>query len=391
MVRDDVLSLNEKARRWLSESVLPLWTSVGFDSRAGQFEESLTLAGLAAGENRRAMVQARQIYSVAMAMKMGLLPRAVAAEMISVAAQNLISKFSLPSGAFVHSLKVDGSVADSRADLYTQAFAIFGLAHAYSVEPLEVYKTTALKVVSYLQAERHLPEGGFTEIGATGESLLATNPHMHLFEAALAWLDVDSDSRDWRRFADQLAELALRRFVDPRTGFLGEEFEAGWKFALNSSGAFVFEPGHQYEWSWLFERYVVVAGKNLKSLCDRLFAQAEESGVDGGSGAVYDQVWSDRKPKTTTSRFWPHTERIKAAAYRAVASGDVSSAPETEVACSSLKTLMKYFELPVAGLWYDLMNSDGSFKSGNAKGSSLYHIIGALVEFDRMASAMESK
>ncbi len=380
-MNSDVARLNSESLVWLRDSVLPLWTRAGFDSAAGAFEESLLETGAPAGEPRRAMVQARQSFALRCAVDLGVFPADRAASMIAVAASNLVKRYQLESGAFMHSLRVDGTVADARPDLYTQAFAMFGLAHAYAVVRDPSYAAAALRVVEYLQSARHLPEGGFSELTASGDVLLATNPHMHLFEAALAWLDVDSDSREWRRFADQLAELALRRFVDPRTGFIGEEFLPGWQFALSGTGAFMFEPGHQYEWCWLFERYAVMAGKNLRELCTRLFSQTEACGV-AESGAVYDQMWSDRTVKSATSRFWPHTERIKAAAYRAIASRDRAAA---DVACASLVTLRKYFELPVRGLWTDTMNPDGSFKPGNAKGSSLYHIIGAMVEFDRLA------
>lgn len=378
---NDLFEINEKARAWLQQSALPLWSKAGFDSTTHQFEESLTLEGQPTGENRRSMVQARQIYSFRVAHEMGFISLLDLEKTVEAAAHQLIEKYQISSGAILHSIRVDGSTADTRPDLYSQAFAIFGLAHAFAKTGNPVFKSAATRVLRYLKAERRLPEGGFSEIGLNGEIQLVSNPHMHLFEATLAWLEIENDPQ-WRELADELVEMAITRFVDGSRGFLGEFFDAGWTLQT-LGGRFMFEPGHQYEWSWLIERYQKITDAPLSKTCDSLFEKSEDCGVDRQTGVIYDQVWSDCTPKLLSSRFWPHTERIKAASLR-VLNGKGDPKP----ACDSMKMLLRYFDLPTKGLWYDVMNSDGTFKKQNAKGSSLYHIIGAIFEFDRMAEKL---
>jgi hypothetical protein len=55
--------------------------------------------------------------------------------------------------------------------------------------------------------------GGFEESAPPSLPLLA-NSHMHLLEACLEWMDRDND-RAWSELAEEIVELALRRFHDP--------------------------------------------------------------------------------------------------------------------------------------------------------------------------------
>ncbi len=48
---------------------------------------------------------------------------------------------------------------------------------------------------------------------------LGSNPHMHLFEACLASEEVEGFDRvAWANLADEIAHLAMDRFIDPRAG-----------------------------------------------------------------------------------------------------------------------------------------------------------------------------
>lgn len=355
---------------WIQKIALPVWLDRGVHPKGGYYE-ALSPEGKPLNVSMRAMVQARQIYSFRVGLDMKWIApgfQAMARKSIESGARFLVEKYSLPSGAFLFSVDEKGNPDNPAVELYTQAFALFGLAHAYAVLKDESLKQRALQLLSYLEKERSHPQGGYTEI-KDGKIQFQSNPHMHLFEAALAWMEVDPNPV-WKNFAEKIYLLCTQRFIQPQTGLLAEYFDFEWK-PLLTEGRFVFEPGHQYEWAWLMGRYGQATGADVSVHRNRLFQQAEKHGIDPIRKVAYDEVWSDFSVKMKTSRFWPQTERIKAA----------SQLRAGTAAQEAMQSLMLYFQTPVAGLWYDRMDETGAFKPEPSKASSLYHIIGAISEF----------
>lgn len=357
----------EKTRHWLAHQSIPLWSKQGVDWEQGGFVENLSLRGERLDGTKRTMVQARQIYTFHVAADIGVCPAAEAAKMVTHSADFLVQHAFAPSGAAYHCLTRDGAPHDKMADLYAQAFVMFGLANAYAVAKKADYRAKALGILRYLEKERAVPGGGFTEVKEGTQ--YQSNPHMHLFEAALAWAEVDSDPV-WRRFADDLFRLCRDKFVDKKTGFLAEHFDSSWEIQ-REGGRFFFEPGHQYEWAWLMIRYERITGSSIGNLAKQLFANGEKFGISKDRGCAIDEVWSDETPKKKSARFWPQTERIKAA----VRLGEWKAADE------ALDVLFRYLETDVPGLWYDTWAEDGKFLEQPVKASSLYHIIGAMSEY----------
>jgi mannose/cellobiose epimerase-like protein (N-acyl-D-glucosamine 2-epimerase family) len=61
--------------------------------------------------------------------------------------------------------------------------------------------------------------------------------------------------------ADEIAELALSKFIDPKSGGLREYYDGDWNAAPGVDGRIV-EPGHQFEWAWLLLRWGQLAGRD---------------------------------------------------------------------------------------------------------------------------------
>lgn len=371
--------LIEQSKQWLTQDVFPLWSHQGIDQRTGGFVESLSFEGQAMDVPRRAMVQSRQIYSFLTGAKLGCCSETVARVAVEQGTHYLMENFSLPSGAFIYSINPDGSPKGTTPDLYTQAFALFGLAQAYRQSPQEKYKTRAQALVAYLYRERHVATGGFTEINDQGEKLYRSNPHMHLFEGVIAWMQVDSDPV-WKKMGAEIVSLCLNKFIDSESQVLGEYFDEHWNH-LREEGRFIYEPGHQYEWAWLLSLYENLTGQDLKAVRHRLFLLAEKHGTSRTRKIVFDEMWSDYTPKTTSSRFWPQCERIKAAVRLGHEVPADQQAPYAEGADEALQTLFRFFETPRKGLWYDMLSDQDSFNGSTAKASSLYHIINAMEEY----------
>jgi mannose-6-phosphate isomerase len=384
---DSIVTRNvARSKDWLSNQVFPLWFEKGIHAGDGGFVEALSLRGEILDLPRRAMVQARQIYAFRTGMDMGCFPEARTRAVVARAAAFLIERYSAPSGAFFHSIPSASKPGNEQPDLYTQAFALFGLANAYAAAPEASIKRRALALVDYLRRERRAPGGGYTEL-EDGRFVLRSNPHMHLFEAAIAWLRADEDPR-WKELAAEILDLCLTKFVDPETGALCERFAGDWT-PERTDGRFVFEPGHHYEWSWLITLHAESRGLDATQVPLRLYRIAEARGVSPG-GDAYDEVWSDGVPKKKSSRFWPQGERTKSAARLGAHAPDGEKPGFARSADMALESLSRYLQTPEPGLWRDTLLENGQFREEPVKASSLYHIINAIEEYAALRPGLTS-
>lgn len=366
----------ESARAWLADCAVPLWFGRGRDLERGGFHEALTLdRGEPVPGPKRTMVQGRQIYAFQVAAQLGAASETEARAATEHGLAFLLGPASLPSGAFAHAVDLNQRPVAQDPDLYAQAFALFGLARAYGLLRRPEILARARALLAYLHSERRLNEGGYSELHQ-GQVLHEANAHMHLFEAALAWMEVDP-AREWRELADEILALCRGKFIDADTGLLAERFDAEWS-PLRTGGRFTFEPGHQYEWAWLMGRYAKLTGKDLLTLRRSLVERAERYGVDPSRKSVIDEVWSDQRARARSSRFWPQCERIKANLQLAAESSSSENATALSAAEEAMRVLFRFFETSTAGLWYDVWPENGVFAADRARASALYHIVGAL-------------
>ena len=283
-----------------------------------------------------------------------------------------------PDGLVRTLLHPDGSPADETAVLYDQAFALLALAAASTALPHRSdLGPAAHRLRGALVSFRH-PGGGFRE--ASVERPFQANCQMHLFEAALAWAEIDP-SPAWNALADEMAALALARFIDPDRGCLREAFDSSWGSAPGLDGRIV-EPGHQFEWAWLLERWGRLRGDEpARAAASRLF-EIGQAGVDRARGVAMDELLDDLSVHKAGARLWPQTEWIKASMILSRSPGIDPARRDAyrAEAAAAIRGLSKYFDTPVAGLWRDKMKPDGSFVDEPATASSFYHIMAAATE-----------
>lgn len=365
----------EALRRWLLEEAYPLWWSRGADHERGGFHERLRMDGSPTGEPRRARLHPRQIYAYSIADELGWSgPNEKA---VQHGLDYFRSRYFRPDGLVRTVVAADGSVVDDRAVLYDQAFALMGLAAAYDTLDDDALRDAARALFERVQAQLENPNGGFEESNPRILPLLS-NSHMHLFESALAWMDLDHDAR-WQRLASDIVELALSRFIDPYSGLLREFFDAKWRPVEGDEGRIV-EPGHQFEWGWLLLRWVERTGElRAREPALQIIQFGESLGVDSSRGVAITSLLSDGTIRDPLARLWPQTERLKAACIAA----EVTHQEEYwSMAVSAARGLQKYLDTPLRGAWRDKMNPDGSFVEEPAPASSFYHIACAIAEFE---------
>ena len=201
-------------------------------------------------------MQPRQVSSFAQAALLGW--KGDAAKLATHGLNYFRKYYQRPDGLYRTLIGPDGAPLDERALLYDQAFALLGLAEAQHVLPSAALRDEGRKLrATVFRLLRRRSGPGF-ETGLPPGAPLCANPHMHLFEVALAWIET-SDDEEWRTLADEIGALALSTFIDPASGVLREHFDASF-VALPNEGR-VIEPGHHFEWAWLLLRWSEPRGR----------------------------------------------------------------------------------------------------------------------------------
>lgn len=373
--------LRDDLKAWALDHAFPLWWNVGADKVKGGFFEKIALDGTPVEAPRRARVQPRQIYSYAAAGLLGW--DGPWKQALTHGLDFYLSKYRRPDGFMRTLVASDGAPLDDTVDLYDQAFGLFGLAMAAQVLPERTdLPVLAVSLREALYATLKHQVAGFEESIPRTLPLLS-NPHMHLFEASLAWIEAGGDA-GWRAMADEIAELALSKFIDPKSGGLREYYDGDWNPAPGVQGRII-EPGHQFEWAWLLLRWGRLAGRDdAIAAALRMIEIGEGPGVDPTRGVAVFALLDDLSVQDDIARLWAQTEQIKAGVLAARITGD----PRWRTtAANGAEALLKYFDTPVKGLWRDKLQADGTFVDEAAPASSFYHIVCAILELDNAVKA----
>jgi mannose-6-phosphate isomerase len=345
--------------RWLREFALPLWSTHGRDQARASFHEALGQDLVPLAGQRRSRVQTRQVWVYANA---AVLDGADAYARIARQADAFHDAcYRRPDGLFAYAADAGGEITADFALLYDQAFAVLAWA-ALERATGQACAARALALRAAIQPLAH-PAGGYRESGAQP---FQANAHMHLLEASLAWEELGDAS--WQGLSDSLIALATDRFIDPDSGVLKEFFDERWTALADSEGGLV-EPGHQFEWAWLLDRWSQVRGDDrLRPVAEKLYANGLR-GIDRARNVAVGSLASDLLIRDAATRVWPQTEWLKAALIFG-APGD---------ALRAAGALAGFLHTDHPGLWRERMAADGTLSTEPAPATSLYHITGAVL------------
>jgi mannose/cellobiose epimerase-like protein (N-acyl-D-glucosamine 2-epimerase family) len=369
--RDIVAAL----RTLMIEHSLPLWSREGWDSSRGGFVERLDSEGRADRlAPRRVRVQARQIYSFALAAQLGWYPQGRDIAMKGL--DYLLTKAKGPDGraGFVHLLDHDGRVLNPLRDTYDHAFILLALTTVYELSREVRIREEMDSLAAFLNSGLRSPHGGFIE-GIPATLPRRQNPQMHLFEAMIAAFDATHDPAYQQRAGD-LFGLFAASLYDARRQALGEYFEEDW----SRIEPLVVEPGHQAEWVWLLKGFERITGCPTGRYRAQLLASALRF-VDEATGCLIDEGDVEGKVRKSTRRLWPQTEIAKAWIAQAEA-GEPGA--EEEARDALVRLHRHYLSHPVSGGWYDQFDRDGRSLVDAIPASSFYHVICAIAEAERV-------
>jgi mannose-6-phosphate isomerase len=369
------------ARAWLGQSALPLWGTAGVDD-SGSFHERLLFDGrpdLASA--RRMRVQARQLYVFSEAAVRGWWDgaAAVAERGFEALVRDCWRRDGRPG--FLHTFTPDKAPLDQKRDTYDHAFGLFALAWYYRLTKAPQARAMALEILDLLDGDLSDPASdGFLESQPPALPR-RSDPHMHLLEASLEWVEASGDQR-FLDLARRMTALFKARFVDRQTATLREFFAADLGPADGPAGEVV-APGHHFEWSWLLAWAERLGAGEARAEADALYHYGLRHGLDARGFAI-DECDRHGRQVRRSRRAWPQTELIKA--Y-------LNKAAQGEAACAeaagrlTLDFLGSYLTTEVPGLWMDQFDAEGRGMTDAAPASTLYHVAVAFRELMLFADA----
>jgi len=374
----DLQAAARRAVTWLKMEALPLWAEAGFVAGPDFFCEALDFAGRPVADIPvRSRVQGRQMTVFGYATLLGWFD---GRELIGRTFERGYASFRDPGGGYVGSIGPDGAPRDPVRYAYEQAFALLGFAWHERVFRSGEAKARAEDLWQWLDERLAAPStGGFLMGVPRPAGPRSQNPHMHLLEACLAWHAATGEGV-WLDRAAAMVDLFERHFFDRTAGVVREFFADDLSPTAPDSARV--DPGHQAEWIWLLSWYRSLTGAPVAAAIAALHV-ATERGRNPRTGLLVEEMTADGAPLVATSRLWSATEMLKAAIARYELSNRTDGA-EAVVAAADL-----IFDRHLAGvrpgLWMDRVDAVGRPLAANVPASTLYHLVVAFAELDRIA------
>ena len=350
-------------RDWWINDAGPLWLERGVDWRGPGYFDQLDFSDARnAADYKRVRVCARQIFVFSRLAEAGLTG---ANDAVGHGLACLFGPMRHPRGGFVQSIELSGRVLSDKRDLYDQAFVLFALAYAYRLTGDERLCEEALVLADLILREFRHPRRGFVEALPPLQPR-RQNPHMHLLEACLAWVE-QARPGPWSELANELVGLMREQFWSKVDRRLYEYFDDDLE--LDSSLAKqIFEPGHHFEWIHLLHeaRRLGLVEPDASMLRD-LAETALGHGIAPDSGIPFGAIARDNTVADPQCRVWQLCEWLRVAALYPQYGGH-------EVRPAGL--LIEMLDVPVAGLWRERRNAvNGVYGDEACPASSLYHIM----------------
>ncbi|MFM8333841.1 MAG: AGE family epimerase/isomerase [Candidatus Methylumidiphilus sp.] len=238
-------------------------------------------------------------------------------------------------GGWYKAVAPDGKVVDDGKETYGHAFAIFALAHVYSIAPEPRFRDAALEGWRVLKDKMRDPTGGFRRSAprnfVVAHELRTQNPIMHLFEAMLAFYHATA-SEEALAAAESVGDFVLNTLLRRRpdgSAYIEEWYDENWIPLADGKGGYT-DLGHQFEWAYLLSR----AGS--KGFAEA-YSEAAQSVLDFALGTGYDNIKGGAFFKVSgtgsvdqTKGYWQQSECLRALMHFMVVRGKTGLRPRYE-------------------------------------------------------------
>ena len=316
------IDLKKELHHELTGNILPFWMNRMKDHERGGYYGRMTgMNALMVDAPKGGILHARILWTFSSA-ALRLQSEEYLAEARRAAAYIYAHFFDEREGGTYWMLHADGTPADTKKQIYSQAFFLYALTEYYRASGDEeaLHRATALfRLIEqhsfdsvkngYLEAYSHdwvlLEDLRLSEKDANEKKTM--NTHLHLLEAYTQLYRVWKDATLAYQLRN-LIDLFLEKIIDPVSGHLNLFFDEEWrcKSTLHSYG-------HDIEASWLLEEAAHVLGdeamlRKLKPVTLQIAAAATE-GLNESGGLINE---SDRVSGHRDERcdWWPQAEAV---------------------------------------------------------------------------------
>ncbi|MFW2589529.1 AGE family epimerase/isomerase [Sagittula sp. SSi028] len=274
-----------------------------------------------------------------------------------------------------------GSADKDLCRTYDFAFVLLGLVTLQKADASAVTDAEIAACRDFIDAALTDPStGALWENDAMGRDgpkdgdTRAQNPHMHMAETYLQCFEM-TGAQDWADRAKRLLEIGADYFIEPLNGGM-REFLAPDLTPMASALGQRCEPGHQYEWAWLYLRYGQLTGdQSLDRHAEKLAAFAARCGLrsDGPlKDAPFDAFATSGAVIEDTHLLWPLTEagKFHAMMYR-LTDDDAHMAALTRIADIIFG---HYFAADARAEWVNQLDANGAVVWADGLTRVLYHM-----------------
>ncbi|MGD8346316.1 MAG: AGE family epimerase/isomerase [Lysobacterales bacterium] len=370
--------LSQEFQQWTHEDLLPLWWK---QSRLdnGAFYEAIGFDGRPVPSSEaRVRVQARQIYCMALAWKMGWRKKSLP-QKLEASIDRFLDTCLVPEG--VPGMMVDiekGQLTDPKPNLYVSAYAILALAQSRKVLGGRVIDPKLDKLKSDIEALLAMPDGNGYRETVPANTIRLQNPHMHYYESLLCLYKV-TGLPEVREQSEALLSFAHSTFFDQRTGVVQERVNPTLEMSARE-----YEPGHSMEWVWLLGWRSRLFKVPLDPFATRLYEHYCSAGIPEGETPMGLDV--DHGPVDPSRRLWSQTESLKA--HLTIAEQGPAelrlAALNRAIECGRAIQENWILEEPRGG-WCDRFDADGEPLAQDIPASMFYHILVMVQELRRSA------
>jgi mannose/cellobiose epimerase-like protein (N-acyl-D-glucosamine 2-epimerase family) len=343
--------------------------------------------------NRTLVTQARLAYVFCHCSRLGnkelkMLADVELAKLAVASIRRLMAVFWKPElRGWIRSADKNGNPLDTTIDSYGQSFGLFALALDYRVRRNNPEtRSIALEVLAALDEYAAAPRGGgyleFRPGGKTAPGLpfpesRRLDPHMHLFEAFIAWYMVDR-SGPWFEKTQMILKLLREKFLQP-DGSLAAYFDDNLNVAGGEAGK-VRIVGDHYEWAWLLGQYEKFSGdSSMRNIAEGLYAFAEKYGKDK-DGLAFSAVDSDGNVLDGNKLLWMQLEMLKGQIAFYDWTGDAAVLRNAK----NTAKLIRENYMHDGVLFYNKLDADGKPDLSPTISRLLYHFFMASCEAERV-------